>query len=62
MVFADSPSSAEMLALCERIGLDRADFISLYGEKKIADAILYSKDLKDIYSVLWMWFDLFANK
>ena len=35
---------------------------SLYGEEKIADALLYAKDLKDRYSVLWMWFDLFANK
>ena len=35
--------------------------IPLYGEEKIADALLYAKDLKDRYSVLWMYFDLFAN-
>ena len=26
------------------------------------DAILYSKDLKDRYTVVWMWFDLFFGK
>lgn len=61
LVLADAPSASEMLALCERIGLRYCDFISLYGEEKIADALLYAKDLKDRYSVLWMYFDLFAN-
>lgn len=59
-VLSDCPSSAEMLALTERIGLSYADFIKLYGESKIADAHLYAKDLKDRYSVLWMYYDLFA--
>ena len=30
-----------------------------YGEDKIKDAYLYAKDLKDRYSVLWMYYDLF---
>lgn len=34
----------------------------LYGEEKIADALLYAKDLKDRYSVLWMYFELLSNK
>ncbi len=61
-VLSDCPSSQETLALCEGVGLDYNVFVSLYGEEKIADAILYAKDLKDRYSVLWLWFDLFANK
>lgn len=28
--------------------------MKLYGQKKIDDAILYAKDLKDRYSVLWL--------
>ena len=60
-ILADCPSSAHMLSLCERVGLRYCDFISLYGEEKIVDALLYAKDLKDRYSVLWMYFDLFAN-
>ncbi len=60
-VLADCPSSAEMLRLTEQIGLSHADFVKLYGEKKIADAHLYAKDLKDRYTVLWMYYDLLGN-
>jgi glycerol-1-phosphate dehydrogenase [NAD(P)+] len=57
-ILADCPSSARMLELTELIGLSYGDFEALYGEDKIADALLYAKDLKDRYSVLWMYFDL----
>ena len=61
-VLSDCPSSAEMLALTEKIGLSYEEFVKLYGEKKIADAHLYAKDLKDRYTVLWMYYDLFGFK
>lgn len=57
-VLRDCPSSAEMLALTEKIGLSYDSFKELYGEDKIADAHLYAKDLKDRYTVLWMYYDL----
>lgn len=57
-VLADCPSSAEMLALVEKIGLDYSHFRGFYGKDKIDDALLYAKDLKDRYSVLWMYYDL----
>lgn len=57
-VLADCPTAEEMLALTEKIGLSYADFVKLYGEAKIADAHLYAKDLKDRYTVLWMYYDL----
>ena len=57
-ILSDAPSSEEMLSLCEKVGLNYNDFLSLYGEEKIAEAILYAKDLKDRYSVLWMNYDL----
>lgn len=57
-ILASAPSSSEMLALCEKVGLDYSTFTSLYSEEKIADALLYAKDLKDRYSVLWMNYDL----
>ena len=59
-VLADCPSSEEMLALTEKIGLSYDSFKELYGEEKLADAHLYAKDLKDRYSVLWMYYDLMA--
>jgi O-acetyl-ADP-ribose deacetylase (regulator of RNase III) len=51
---ATAPTEAEMLKMVERIGLDYNEFIKLYGHKKIDDAVLYAKDLKDRYSVLWL--------
>ena len=60
-ILSDCPSSKEMLSLCKAVGLDYNDFLNLYGKEKIDDALLYAKDLKDRYSVLWVWFDLFSN-
>ena len=57
-ILASAPTPDEMLSLCRRVGLDYAEFTGLYGESKIADALLYAKDLKDRYTVLWTYFDL----
>ena len=54
-ILAEAPDRATMLAMVERIGLDYKAFETLYGEKKIADAIQYAKDLKDRYTVLWLY-------
>ena len=59
-ILSSAPSSEEMLSLCQNVGLDYSVFTSLYGNEKIADALLYAKDLKDRYTVLWMYFDLLA--
>lgn len=59
-VLKEAPSSEEMIEYVSSIGLDIAEFEKLYGEKKIQDALLYAKDLKDRYSVLWMYYDLMA--
>lgn len=61
-LLAECPTAAQMTALTEKIGLKYDSFKSFYGESKIDDAYLYAKDLKDRYSVLWMYYDLFANK
>ncbi len=57
-VLADTPSSKKLLEYIEGVGLDISAFDNEYGEKKIQDATLYAKDLKDRYSVLWMYYDL----
>ena len=61
-ILADCPSSAQMLSMCSSVGLDYTAFTDLYGKEKIGDALLYAKDLKDRYTVLWMHFDLLKNK
>ena len=59
-VLEEVPSSGELLSLIESIGLDIKEFDSLYGEEKIKNAMLYAKDLKDRYSVLWIYYELMA--
>jgi len=57
-VLAEAPRAKDMQALVEKIGLSYDDFVAYYGAEKIKDAIWYAKDLKDRYSVLWMYYDL----
>lgn len=57
-ILADAPDYATMLTYVNAIGLDIKEFQSFYGEKTLRDAILYAKDLKDRYTVLWLSFAL----
>lgn len=50
---------AEMFAAA---GFDLGAFEKMYGKAKIQDAMYYGKDLKDRYSVLWLYYALFAGK
>jgi glucokinase len=51
-----------MTELVEKIGLSYGGFRTLYGEEKLADAMLYAKDLKDRYTVLWTYYDIITSK
>ena len=53
-ILATAPTEAQMLEMLKRIVLDYNEIVKLYGQKKIDDAVLYAKDLKDRYSVLWL--------
>jgi len=59
-VLSEPPSSAEMERYLQSVGFDLKTFDDLYGREKIANAIAYGKDLKDRYSVLWLYYDLFG--
>ena len=59
-VLAEVPSVQKLTEYVGSIGLDIADFEKMYGKKKIQDALLYAKDLKDRYSVLWIYYELMA--
>lgn len=52
---SEAPSKANMQRIIESIGLHYCDFESFYGENVLADAVRYGKDLKDRYSVLWLY-------
>lgn len=57
-VLSEVPSPEEIEAMLRAVGLDVAEFYELYDEQKLRDAVLYAKDLKDRYTVLWMYWDL----
>jgi len=59
-VLREVPSCEEIKAYIESVGLDLKEFTELYGEEKIANALKYAKDIKDRYTVLWMYYDLFV--
>ena len=57
-----APSFCEMRLKLIEVGMDYDDFVATYGEEKIRDACLYGKDLKDRYSVLWLYSDLLYSE
>ena len=60
-ILSECPSAEEireMLSLCE---IDTDAFYKLYSDKKIKNALSYAKDLKDRYTVLWMYYDMFGE-
>jgi glycerol-1-phosphate dehydrogenase [NAD(P)+] len=61
-VLAEMPKAEEIEKMLAAVGLDKAEFHKLYSDKKIADAILYAKELKDRYTVLWLHYDLFGGE
>jgi len=54
----DAPSYETMVSYVNAIGLNMQDFLAFYGEKVIHNAILWAKDLKDRYTVLWLAYAL----
>lgn len=58
-ILSESPTSEDIIKILEQVNLSYDDFESLYGTEKIKDGIWYAKDLKNRYTVLWMYYDLF---
>ena len=60
-ILAEMPTSEEIEKMLSLVNLNMTDFYNLYGNEKINDAILYAKDLKDRYTVLWMHYDFYEE-
>ena len=54
-VLSNSPTPEQILRMLKSIGLSMTQFEAMYTEEKIMDAIRYAKDLKDRYTVLWLY-------
>ena len=61
-ILSECPSAGECRDMMLAVGFDPEEFISTYGEAKIRDAMLYGKDLKDRYTVLWLYYSLFSGR
>lgn len=51
----EAPTPLEMLKMLDEIELPLKDFENMYSDEKINEAIAYGKELKDRYSVLWLY-------
>lgn len=60
-ILAEMPTASEIEAMLQAVGMKMDKFYALYDNKKIADAKLYAKELKDRYTVLWLYYDLFGK-
>ena len=60
-ILQEMPTAEELLGMLDYTDLDFADFILQYGAQKIRTAVTYAKDLKDRYTVLWLYYDLFGG-
>lgn len=61
-ILSRCPTAAECKKMMSAIGLNFSECESTYGHSKICDAMLYGKDLKNRYSVLWLYYVLFSGK
>lgn len=59
-ILRESPSTEEMIALLDKVEMDMQAFYDLYSKEKITEAVFWAKELKDRYTVLWIYFDLFG--
>ena len=53
-ILAEMPSPEEIIKMLNVAELDFEELFATYGDKKVNDAVLYAKDLKDRYTVLWL--------
>ncbi len=60
-ILSEMPSADQIEKMLLLADLDMTDFYALYGKEKIHNAILYAKDLKDRYTVLWLNYDLYGE-
>ncbi|MBQ9760197.1 MAG: sn-glycerol-1-phosphate dehydrogenase [Clostridia bacterium] len=58
-ILAECPTADEIRAMLAEVGFDLSAFEKMYGAEKIRNSVWFGKDLKDRYSVLWLYFRLF---
>ena len=59
-ILREAPSADEVEKALSKAELFMPQFYASYSGEKIRDAVRYAKDLKDRYTVLWMYYDIFG--
>ena len=57
-ILAEHPKASEIEAMLAAVGMSMDEFYKIYDKEKIEKALVYAKDLKDRYTVLWMHYDM----
>ncbi len=60
-ILAECPKRKDIEEMLCAVGMEMTEFEGMYGRECIDDGMLWGKDLKDRYSVLWLYFDLFGG-
>ena len=61
-ILAECPTADEIRTMLTDAGIDLSAFRKLYDKNRIENGMWFAKDIKDRYSVLWLYFDLFFAK
>ncbi|MCQ2427217.1 MAG: sn-glycerol-1-phosphate dehydrogenase [Clostridia bacterium] len=61
-ILSECPTADEITEMLTAVGFDMSEFQKMYRKDKIKDSTYFAKDLKDRYSVLWLYYDLFSEK
>lgn len=61
-ILGKCPSAAEVQTMLTDVGFDLSLFEKTYGKEKIQTGVWFAKDLKDRYSVLWLYDDVFFSE
>ena len=61
-VLSECPTGDEIRSMLLEVGFDLSAFEKMYGKEKIQKGMWFGKDLKDRYSVLWLYAALFLTE
>ena len=61
-ILSECPTKKEIEDMLVEVGFDLSLFEKMYGKKKIQNAVWVAKDLKDRYSVLWLYDAMFFGE
>ena len=60
-VLSEVPAAETIRDYMASVGLPMEEYYDMYNEKKRADGFFWAKDLKDRFTVLWVWYTLIGK-